>query len=325
MNQVRPEITAEAATLLGRIAAIPMEFRNFSVPRRQAARLYGLDVALLDAMDRAGLSRPFGADLHYDGYDCANLSLHLKLPSVQRMAMRSWAATLRIAQGAPTLDYRLDIALEPGMTDNSRPPLDVMVPEGGRRSLMPDCNGVLLSVKGANPCRYPPFSAEVTALLDEVEAIDFFMLSERMRWNVEVIVANRFAECGGCAKWLKTEAGRRGLPARQFFGLLLAKPYSTPHFWTAFQVGNQWVPVDPLLIKLLRQTANLLSADWPLHRSPGAAFLPLAEVLEFRKDDGRPVIQHVDPALDVVNPLALLGGREVPVSLPTVVGAGGVP
>lgn len=315
------QITAEAAELLGRIAAIPTELRSFAVPRRQAGRLYGLDDALLDAMERAGLSRRVGDDRHYDGYDCANLSLHLRLPSVQRMAMRSWAATLRHAQSVPALAYRLDIALEPGLATPSGP-LEVMVPEGGRRSLVADDSGVLHTVQGVNPCHYPPFPAEVAALLDEVAAIDFFMLSERLRWDVEAIAANRFAECGGCAKWLKTEADRRALPARQFFGLLLAKPYSTPHFWTAFEIDGRWIPADPLLIKLLRQTANLSPADWPLHRSPGAAFLPLAAVLGFRADDGRPVIEHVDPALDVINPLALRGDREVAVSLPTTVGAG---
>jgi hypothetical protein len=39
---------------------------------------------------------------YFDPFDLSNIGLHLKLPSVQRMAMRTWSRTLdMVATGLP--------------------------------------------------------------------------------------------------------------------------------------------------------------------------------------------------------------------------------
>ena len=88
-------VELDAAQILEKIRTVPNDYRHFRESVGTAQRQYGISHALLESLVRQGLPvarRDEG--LFFDPFDLSNLSLHLRLPSVQRMAMRSWSRTL---------------------------------------------------------------------------------------------------------------------------------------------------------------------------------------------------------------------------------------
>jgi hypothetical protein len=148
----------------------------------------------------------------------------------------------------------------------------------GRRVQVSPGQEDLLSVFEPDPAGpFPPFPDEVRELLREVGPIDFFLLPEAIRWDLDFYAETRMADCGGAAAWLVREGQRRGLDVRFSFGLLVAKPYATPHCWAEFRVDDTWVPADPLLLCALSDWAGLDPDLWPPHRSPGGILLRLTD------------------------------------------------
>ncbi len=83
------------------------------------------------------------------------------------------------------------------------------------------------------------------------------------------MLREKIGDCLGIAVYLAEQGSRRGLSMRVVFGLVVAPPYSTPHFWAEVRVDQRWVPVDPGLIQGL-VSWGILAPGWPIHRSPGA-------------------------------------------------------
>jgi hypothetical protein len=148
----------------------------------------------------------------------------------------------------------------------------LLVPYGRRVARVGQADGSLpLTVTDfAVTDTWPEPGPRLRELLAELDAIDFFILPEAIRWDTEFMFSAKIADCGGATDWLVDEGRRRGLQARFAFGLLTAKPYSTPHCWPEFGVDGLWVPLDPLLLGAMRSWAGLDPAAWPSYRSTGS-------------------------------------------------------
>lgn len=305
-----------AAELIARLRRIDDRHRAFSVGAEDAARLYGIDWPRLGNLVAAGL--PCGGTSERplcDVFDLMNTSLHLRLASVQRMAMRSWAGTLKVVDRGGRWRAVIDVSLDPrGPHVAAERPVAILLPEAGRVIFPAGSAGVVRRLEW--PVRDCPVDVpdHVRALLEEVAGLDFFMLPEDVRWDLDFIRSTGMAECGGASKLLLHAAREAGVSARQWFGLLLTKPFATGHFWTEVEVGDVWVPVDPLLLKLLRHSAGLSGESWPYWRSPAAAFARLALVVGYEPSTGRPILDHSPATRYYRYPLALCGDLEVPVS-----------
>lgn len=260
--------------LLRLLHEIPMEMRRFTVPLRTARSQHRIGRELADLLVAEGLPcAGRGDERLFDDFDLGNIALHLGLMSVRRMTMRAWANGLRRNSAAPVNGLRVDVVGRCPVPPHAGPCSFQILREGGRLVTVQEVSDgsapmtrfdVLLS------SRWPDLQPTARALVEELADLEFFLLPEAIRWDREFMLRTRMADCGGVARRLVTEGRRRGLPVRFSFGLLVVKPYSTPHCWAEFATDGEWVAQDPLLLKAMRSWAGLDPAEWPWHRSPGA-------------------------------------------------------
>ncbi len=313
--------------LIDQIRQIPDQYRNFTINEKEAYSRYGVHRDLFKFILQHNFpSKDHETGLYMDAYDLSNLSLHLKLSSIQRMAMRSWGSLLKKSIDTDKITVDLSYVVEPeflnGILDNIEQPLEftLLTPEG-KISTTGMCGVTLKEYRLNMKSKWPAFTPEQKLILDEITEFEFFMLPEQVRWNLDFINSTHLSECGGASKYAWHRAKELGIEARQCFGLLIATPYSTGHFWTEFMIDEQWVPADPLLLKVLSYSCGLSQEQWPFNRSPGVAFLRLADIVRYEAESGRPIIEHYEKQIDLVNPIATINNLVSNVTLATVVTA----
>lgn len=267
--------------LIRAVRQIPMHMRRFQLTARQARSLHRVDDDLLDLLVAEGLPVVgTGPDRLFDDYDLGNVALHLGLMSVRRMAIRAWSNALRRNSERAVTRCRVGYVPTcptPGHADRCE--FDLLMPGGHRVPARGAGDGASplahldLELRSEWP-ELPPAAGE---LVEECDALRFFILPEAIRWDLDFLRRTGLADCGGVAEALVAAGRRRGISVRFAFGLLVAKPYSTPHCWAEFEVDGVWVPHDPLLLRAMRTWGSLTPAAWPSSRSPGAIFSRLSD------------------------------------------------
>ncbi len=309
-----PDIDQDKLRPLLRYAeCVPTAARSFTVPADRCV-LYGFTETLLQQVVDCIPMREVNGTRHFDPYDLNNLALYLGLPSLQRMAMRSWRSSLVHASNGSALTYRLEYRIEKEHCDGEV--LQLMMP-GSRSSTSSSAGPCLWRGEIHRDSTVPALPGNIVELIHTVlDGLTFYMLPEAVRWDVEFIKATGLAECGGASKLLASAAHRYGFRARHVFGLILAQPYGTPHFWSEFLIDDTWVASDALLIRVLTQTAALDTQRWPETRSPGTILLRLADVASY-DPRGRPILEHfTSPPRYVLHPIVMRDEESVPASFP---------
>ncbi|MGC4897470.1 hypothetical protein [Micromonospora sp. DT31] len=260
--------TAEVVSMLNRI---PWSVRRFAVPVSSVALTYRLDRTVLDAATAAGLPCVgTGDDALYDMHDLTNLALYLPLRTPQRAAMRFWAQVLDRPDGEQRT-YRVTYRAacpSPGhggpcaITFHQPDGRSVTVPADGSRPVDHAVDVVLRN-------DWPALPAPLADLAAEMSAIRFFRLPDTIRWDVGFSTANLIADCAGIARLLARGAAERGWRSRIRYGLIVAPPFSMPHFWAEFRIDDRWVPCDPGLINGMVRWGVLPAGRWTPDRSLG--------------------------------------------------------
>jgi hypothetical protein len=268
-----------AVELTNWLGRIPWWARRFAADRRQARREFGLAGPLLDAVCAAGLPRMTSGDESlFDVLDLMNLGLHLRLRGPHLGAMRFWGALLDRPLGQERtyeVSYK-PICPVPGHESDCdfllRTPDETTLPVRRR----PDSDDAVHSTTVRLRNDWPDAPAAVRALIDEVSHIQQVRLPEILRWDTGFALASGIGDCASIARLL-TERGRaRGLAVRLRYGLVVAPPYSTQHFWAEFLVEDRWVPYQPGLVNALIRWGVVAPDGWPAHRSPGAILVGLS-------------------------------------------------
>jgi hypothetical protein len=255
------------------VRRVPDQVRRFAVPAAAAWSRHRVDGDLLTALVAAGLPvAGEGDDRLFDDYDLGNIALHLGLTTVRRMAIRSWSHALR--RNSDRDRSRLRVSFAPRCPVPGHPgrcQFALLRPGGGRELMTGDGNGTdaLAWLDADLRGDWPDVPPAIADLAGELSDVEFFLLPEAIRWDPEFMLQTRIADCGGAAGWLVEEGRRRGISTRFAFGLLVTKPYSTPHCWAEVRSERTWIPLDPLLIKAMRSWGSLDEGDWPSHRSIG--------------------------------------------------------
>lgn len=286
----------ELCGLIDSVVSVSNEFRRFDTDANMAQSLYGVSVSLLDELVELGLPSEVHENKRYfHGFDLSNIGLHAGLPSVQRMAIRTWARTHQLLVEPILMNANIKILPLSGDLVSSNPLMTLNIP--------------LIDT--------PKFaSGRIQDLLFEFSKFKFFMLPEGCRWDIEFILKNRICECGGASKLMLFLAKDFDVEVRQCFGLLLAKPFSTGHYWAEFKLDGEWVAFDPLLLNLLHLTTRLDKIVWPINRSNGGALHRLC-VIQGYDSAGVPDLGKFLDLPNVANPLMVLDGQAIAVSLPT--------
>ena len=269
MRDVR---TGEMHRVVDRLRRIPVSVRRFAVTPERAFENYRLDAGVLAACTRAGLPHVYDGDVPlFDDYDLTNLSLYLRLRSPGWAVMRYWAAVLTRPAGEQRryqLDYR-PVCPTPGHPGECE--FLCCTPGGGELVVRGrgDGSNVLASVGVDLYNDWPPLPASLVELIEEIADIEFFRLPDGIKRDLDFMLREKIGDCLGIARYLAEHGAQRGLPTRTVFGLIVAPPYSTPHFWAEVAVEGRWVPVDPGLIQGMASW-GILPPGWPLDQSPGA-------------------------------------------------------
>lgn len=276
-------VIADAMAVTDQLRPIPMAVRRFAVTADRARREFGADHRvldyLLDVVCDAGLPHVTdGTTRLFDLLDLVNLSLYLPLRTPHRAAMRFWGAVLN-RPGGEVRTYAVGYApLCPMPGHKSDCDFLLRTPEETAVRIRRPAGEEGVAHTAAVHLRndWPTAPAPVRRLLEEIGHVRLFRLPEAIRWNTDFMLATGIGDCAGMARLL-TERGRdAGLAVRQRFGLLVAPPFSMPHFWTEFLIDDRWVPYDPGLVKALVQWGVLDGDLWPMHRSPGAVLAGLS-------------------------------------------------
>ena len=99
--------------LIAQVRLVDDAYRDFSVDPAEAAANYGIRGELMTELLDRGLPVRGGPDgPRLDGYDLANIALHLGLSSMQRRAVVAWRQTLLAGTALPVARYVLAYAGE---------------------------------------------------------------------------------------------------------------------------------------------------------------------------------------------------------------------
>ncbi len=259
-----------------RLALIPREQRTFDIDLRAAEQTFAIDPALAQALIARGLQHATDpadgeprfclTDLHYVG-------LRLGRAPTHRTAMRLWAAALidTATRERTHVEVRCSPYGQPGTE------VDVLVPPGEWEHATMAANRRATSFVVELPGRWPAFPPALHELLEHVGALDFCLMPGELYGSEAFARETGLADCGSAAFLLAEECERLGVAARTAFGLLLARPYATPHHWTEIEVDGAWVPADPLLLTLLARHTELDGPEWQTTRSPGSVLVRVAD------------------------------------------------
>lgn len=269
------QTTASAATVVEWMRSIPSELRSFEVTPTDAAQLHGVGGELLEQLLDLGMPAAIGDGVpRFDARDLENAALHLGLRSVQRWAMESWRKTLEQAAGLPAARYRLAFSARCDAHDDAER-FDLLAPPGERHTWTAGSEPLGVSVELPNA--WPSLPAGADEVAAAVSGLHFFEVPPPLRDEIGFARETRLAGCGIAAQLIVEECRAHGLEARPAFGLLLSRPYATPHVWTELAVDAAWVPFDPHLLTTLARHAGLDAGAWPPTRSPGAILVRLAD------------------------------------------------
>ena len=266
------------AAMVKRTQLIDRRFKTFTVNAIQAGSVYGLDNELAERLVRLGLPCALNNDeLCFDEYDLHNIALFLRLPSIYRQAMQTWANTLDAVSSGRYGTFKVD-GLLLGGAGRLETQARVLGGVGDGREHAIAIGKSLLSVEVAIEFNWPETPVELQeVLLSLVETTDFCFLPEEVQTGSGFARSHGLADCVVGASWLMEECRKRDFEARTRGGLFLAEPLSFPHSWVEVRIGDRWVPYDPLLLRLIAEHTSLTAESWPLARSVGPVTLSMTD------------------------------------------------
>ncbi len=308
------EQVRSARAVIEKLNVVDDEHRVFETSVSDA-QLYGLSPELLDDLMDMGLSHEVRSDGPYlDRDDLYNVSLYLGLPSVHKMAMRSWAKAFRKAGQA----RRLTVSY--GVQDTAAAPArcEVLSAHSGYVTVDVTDPGAVFQ----ETVELPPSSAalpeDLARRLDQITSgFQFYMLHDAIRWDMDFMDTQRIGECGGFSKLIVREVRALGHEARQVFGILASPPFGTGHYWAEVWIDDTWVKLDPLMTQLLVSQGLLDPAMFGPRFSPSGALITLAVVAEY-DSIGAPILVGPRNHHFIKEPVILSEGQGYSISISVV-------
>jgi hypothetical protein len=266
-------------SLVGALLVVPSETRAFTLDTTAAGRIYGVEPRMLDELVRVGL--PCGesdgrrwysnGDLHYVG-------LRLGTAVVQLRAFESWLDRLTGKAGVDRTQLRIRyVPRLPDGADGSSG--SVLLPDG-RVPVTLYNNRPAAEILTRPRWQWPAIDRPVADLLDEVAAsTDTYLFDIRDAVSRDTYSGN-VGDCSLAAEVVFDRCQELGYETRSSFGVIAAPMFSLPHVWTEIRLAGVWVPVDSMVLGLLRRFQQLDHTQWPATGSVGGLLLRLADQWE---------------------------------------------
>ncbi|MDH5729543.1 MAG: transglutaminase domain-containing protein [Gammaproteobacteria bacterium] len=299
-----------AKNVVEKLAQIQDEHRVYNTSE-DGARLFGFNKNILEQLVEAGASyQTHDAIMMFDSDDLYNYSLYLELPSIHKLAMRSWAKVFKNSSGNKKIkisysfqnDVKLPNKFQVITEKEKRSEMIISEPKSFYQSEIVIRNELI------------DLPNTIKSLLIELsEGIEFYMLHDAIRWDTDFIAKHKMAECGGFSKLVMEQALIIGHEARQVFGVMLSEPYGTGHYWVEFKIGTDWIAVDPLMIVLLTTHTTLSPEDWKLYRIPFGVLLRLFVIKDY-DSIGAPCFEYDGGQQFFKHPIVTSGDTEYPLT-----------
>jgi hypothetical protein len=312
------EINEKIIQVVNRLRRIPDKHRDFLVDTARAFSEYRFQSDRLEALMEIGLPHRRKGQQHYFNHlDLITLGFYLRIPSRTNLLFRSWGGALKKLKG--NREMVADLSIIPLLNNEdaqAEHEFNILKPEIGRLTLSGKSNLILYRADLNRPHLQFEFPAELTGIIEKVLELDFFMLPEGVRWDLDFVLETGMADCGGASKYCCELLKSEGYEARHCFGVVLAEPFASGRYFTEVRLDDQWIAIDPHFIKLLQNLGSLKNDDWPMRQSPGAVLLPMDEVIAYRFRYGTPVFRHLKVESYILNPICTIGDQEITVSMP---------
>ena len=279
LAEAREDAATEA--VLAQLGEIPRWVRVFDTSSQEATGRLRIKPDLLARLESLSLAEQRDGQTYIDSQDLINTQYRLGggLLTMGLLALWPKVLTRLPAAGPVALDVGFDARCphpgHPGTCD-----FTMVLPDGRSYQIeTPAGPGQpLVWVRFDLPTRWPELPSAVREIIDEMQDIRFVLLRHHVAWDEAAFVRRTgLADCQAFVRLLIERASGCGVPMRPFYGLLAAPPMARSHTWAEVEVGEIWVPIDPLLINTLVAHNFLDRESWPPHRSPGATFCPLGD------------------------------------------------
>ena len=260
--------------LIDKIKLIPDEFRSYQVRANQVLPIFGVNDLLITQLMELGLPYEHDNDLFlYDSLDMQNVALNLRLPSMQRMSMKYWRETLEEIDRRKDASVSIQVRRHDSRTRRQCP---ASYPSSTNDEFKPYKRFVPHILNYRIPPSVPQsISATLVSILETISQLEFFALPRELAKTTVFSRSTGLANCIAASQLLIEECTLVGINARVVWGLFLSTPFAFRHTWTEVLVNGTWIPFDPLMLKLLKQHADLDVQRWPTTRSMESILLPL--------------------------------------------------
>ncbi len=266
--------------LIDRLRRIPDDARTYDCDVHFASLHFGFDEAALRELADAGV--PCVEDesgMRFDTCDLHYIGLRLGTATTYLWAIQRWVAGLKqfTAQPATHVTVTYVAQLAPGA---SAQPGTVRLPSGEDRAVVLEQGRCVAEARLELRSRWPALPRAAAAVAREVaESLSFCLLPAALQGDVELVRRIGMSDCLTAASVIVAEWRRAGLEARVSSGLLVSLPYSSGHGWPELRSDDgTWIPMDPLMIRVMCDHGGLDASRWPPDRSLGPILLRTGDV-----------------------------------------------
>ena len=269
--------TASLDGVVGRALEFPDRLRVFDLDVEHAARRYRIPRDVLARLIELGMpSRGTVEHLLVDRLDIENVAIELPVPSPQRSVMRGWAAAIERSASQPENSYTIQIRVDCANPEHGRRcdlAIDPVLLAAAERCETLS-HGVFRAVFAARP-RYRPVSSLIDAVADMAQELTFRVIERNSppRQNGPI---GRFADCRTATSYIADRCRAEGIPARAQTGLLVITPFPMPHYWIEVLVDEEWVAIDPFMVKSLVEWGILDGSQWSIGRTLSPVLVPIS-------------------------------------------------
>lgn len=276
-RSVSPNVNANNSELgqwIAKLRQIPNDSREFAVDLRRAKLEFGIGTARAEELMARELPHEvIDGEPHFATTDLHFIGLRLGCAVNYLSTLRTWVASLTASQAAirPSLEVNYLSYASEGTA------VEVLAPALGWMRGQVGSDRIVGRFEAAPKTQWPTANPALKEILLDISSLDFCWVPKSLVRDVQFTRETRLSDCAAASFLLADKCAHIGVLARTAFGLLLAVPFSITHSWVEVSVGDDWLPLDPLLLGLLARHSNLDPELWPPTRSPGGVLLRLAD------------------------------------------------
>ncbi len=267
--------------MVERLRRIPDKVRTYDCDARYAQLHLGLNAEHMQQIVGAGVpSVDVNGEAHFEYGDLYYIAMRLGVATTFLWAARQWARSLEIFAGRNetrvSIQYVTELAPPVGEIDGV-----VYLPDGKQLAMKLVNGRAATEVDVVMRGPWPDPAPEANVVLEGLDRqLTFYELPRKWQGDTALARQTGFSDCVTSAHVIVEDCRAIGVEARVNAGFFVSHPVSVTHGWAEVRTEGEWVPVDPLMLAVMRDFGGLDAAQWPPQRSIGPMVSPVAAMPE---------------------------------------------